>query len=166
MKRLIYALTLMIPLVLLCFCSCGDETVEVSNHERPIINLCSSLEHSDGQTYLNCFVPAAKKAYLNPDSSSSRSSDITADVYKNSGLDTGDKIACEIIGKRELASADCEKLQKEYRSKYAKNITIEKAFQIDASLVSAKGTDVRKFTVVLIDSSWYIFSEVIEKFNF
>ena len=163
MKR--YITTLILILSALCFCSCGDETVEATNHERPIINLCSSIEHSDSETYLNCFVPAARKAYLES-SSRSGSSNIIDTVLKNSGLEENRTLSCEIIGKRELASADREKLEKQYRNDYAKNVTFEKAFQIDAGIVSPKGTDVRKFTVVLLDESWYIYDEVIEKFRF
>ncbi len=164
MKR--YITTLIFILSVLCFCSCADDTSEVSNHDRPIINLCSSLEHSDAETYLNCFVPAAKKAYLNSNSSSSDSTDIIDTVIKNSGLEENRSLNCEIIGKRELASADREKLERQYKNDYTKNVTFEKAFQIDASIVSAKGTDVRKFTVVLLDDSWYIYSKVIDKFYF
>jgi hypothetical protein len=164
MKRLITTLILIITA--LCFCGCGDDTSEVSNHERPIINLCSSLEHSDKEAYLNCFVPAARKAYLNSGSSSSGSKDIIDTVIKNSGLEENRSLSCDIIGKRELASADREKLERQYKSDYAKNVTFEKAFQIDAGIVSSKGTDIRKFTVVLLDDSWYIYGEVIEKFSF
>lgn len=164
MKRFISALTIILA-ALLCLCGCGEQEQIVSNFERPIIDLCSSFEHSDSAAYLSCFTPAAKKAYQST-SSSSESGSIIETVAKNSGLDDNRKLSCEVIGKRELAGADREKLKKQYRSSYAKNVTIEKAFQIDAAIVSAKGTDMRKFTVVLIDSSWYIFGDVIEKFNF
>ena len=161
---------------LMLFCGCGDEQTDVTNHERPILNLCTSLEHNDANAYLNCFTPAAKKAYLegSEDSDSSESSskgkgsgkDIISRVRSENGLESGDAISCEIIGKLELPSADREKLQKQYKSKYTKNVTIEKAFQIDASLTCSKGTDMHRFTVVLFDESWYIFGDVIEKFEF
>lgn len=165
---------------LMLFCGCGDEQTDVTNHERPILNLCTSFEHKDANAYLNCFTPAAKKAYLDgkggdsSDSSESDSSkksmgksdDIISAVISANGLDDGDKISCEIIGKLELPSAEREKLEKQYKSKYAKNVTIEKAFQIDASLTCSKGTDMHRFTVVLFDESWYIFGDVIEKFEF
>lgn len=165
---------------LMLFCGCGDEQTDVTNHERPILNLCTSFEHKDANAYLNCFTPAAKKAYLDgkggdssdssePDSSKKskgKSDDIISAVISANGLDDGDKISCEIIGKLELPSAEREKLEKQYKSKYAKNVTIEKAFQIDASLTCSKGTDMHRFTVVLFDESWYIFGDVIEKFEF
>ena len=171
---------LMTAAALMLFCGCGDEPVDVTNHERPILNLCTSFEHRDANAYLNCFTPAAKKAYLegksddSSDSSGSDSSkkskgksgDVISAVMSENGLDDGDKISCEIIGKIELPSADREKLEKQYKSKYAKNVTIEKAFQIDASLTCSKGTDMHRFTVVLFDESWYIFGDVIEKFEF
>lgn len=165
MKKIINILTIITAFALLCLCGCGDETVEVSNFERPIINLCSSVEHNDSATYLNCFTPAAKKAYLS-EQSSSGSGDIVDTFVKNSGLQEDRKLSCEIITKLELSSAECEKLQKQYRSQYAKNLTIEKAFQLDAALTSSKGTVMQRFTVVLIDSSWYIHGSVIEKIKF
>ena len=164
MKKTIFTLIMIIS-ALFCLGGCGDSTVEATNHERPILNLCLSLEHGDAQTYLNCFVPAAKKAYLNSDSSSGKK-DILSEVYKNSGLEQGDRINYEIIGKLELASADREKLQKQYKSKYSKNVTIEKAFQIDVNFTTSKSSDLRRLNTVLIDGSWYIFDEVIDKFKF
>lgn len=164
MKKYIVTLTMVLA-ALLCFSGCGDSTVEASNHERPILNLCLSIEHNDSQTYLNCFVPAAKNAYLKQHSSSG-SGDIITTVLKNSGLESGEKLTYEVIGKLELASAEREKLQKQYKSKYSKNVTIEKAFQIDANISSSKKSDVRRFNTVLIDGSWYIFDDVIEKFKF
>ncbi|MBQ2580725.1 MAG: hypothetical protein II574_03755 [Ruminococcus sp.] len=172
MKKLIKALILMTAAALMLFCGCGDEQTDVTNHERPILDLCTSLEHRDANAYLNCFTPAAKKAYLAGEGDSSDSSgkskgkDIISRVMSENGLEDGDKISCEIIGKLELPSADREKLQKQYKSKYAKNVTIEKAFRIDASLTCSKGTDMHRFNVVLFDESWYIFGDVIEKFDF
>lgn len=163
MKRYIVTITLILA-ALICLSGCGDSTVEASNHERPILNLCLSLEHSDARTYLNCFVPAAKNAYLKANSSGS--DDIIKTVQKNSGLESGEKLTYEIIGKIELASADREKLTKQYRSKYSKNVTIEKAFQIDANISTSKKSDLRRFNTVLIDGSWYIFADVIEEFKF
>ena len=87
-------------------------------------------------------------------------------MQKNSGLEGSEKLTYEIIGKIELASAEREKLQKQYKSKYSKNVTIEKAFQIDANISTSKKSDLRRFTTVLIDGSWYIFGDVIEKFKF
>ena len=163
MKKYIVIMTMVLA-ALICLSGCGESTVEASNHERPILNLCLSLEHSDAQTYLSCFVPAAKAEYLR--SSSSGSDDIIKTVQKNSGLDGSEKLSYEIIGKIELASAEREKLQKQYKSKYSKNVTIEKAFQIDANISTSKKSDLRRFTTVLIDGSWYIFGDVIEKFKF
>ena len=176
MKKLIKALILMTAAALMLLCGCGGEQTEVTNHERPILDLCTSLEHNDANAYLGCFTPAAKKAYLaggdedSSDTSDSsgkrRGKDIIADVLSQSGLESGDRISCEVIVKVELPSADREKLQKQYKSKYAKNVTIEKAFQIDASLSCSKGTDMHRFTVVLFDENWYIFGDVIEQFKF
>ena len=87
------------------------------------------------------------------------------ELLDKSGIDAND-ITCEIIGKRELASADREKLQTEYKKTYAKNDEIEKAFQLDVCFTSSKGTDMCKITVVMIDNNWYIYSDVIQRFNF
>lgn len=163
MKKLLKAVVLVMTVCILTLCSCGDQTQEAANHERPVFNLCYSINHNDSRTFLNCFIPPAKKKYLSSDESKSK--DAVSDLLDKSGIEAND-LSCEIIGKRELASADCEKLQKEYKKNYSKNDNFEKAFQIDACFTSSKGTDIRKLTVVLIDNNWYINSDVIQRFRF
>lgn len=153
---------LMLMLSVLLLCSCGSETQEVANHERPVFNLCLSINHRDNNTFLNCFVPPAKKAYLSSDSGSK---DAVGDLLDKCDIEAND-ISCEIIGKRELASADVKKLERSYKKEYSRNDEFTKAFQLDVCFTSSKGSDMEKITVVLIDDSWYINSDIIKSFSF
>ena len=163
MKKPLIALSVLLIVSVLALCSCGSKTEEVANHERPVFNLCYSINHNDSRTYLSCFVPAARKAFLKSDSSNNK--DTVSELLEKSGIEASD-IHCEIIGKRELASADRERLQKDYKKAFSRNDEFDKAFQLDVCFTSSKGTDMRRINVVLIESSWYICSDVIDSFRF
>lgn len=144
---------------------CADSSVLVTNHDRPVYNLFSSISHKDGSTYLNCFTPASKKAYL-ASKDSAGAEKIVAAVLEKSGLESDSELSCEIISRTEISDSEREKLQRQYKKSYSKNDTIEKAFLLSAAITDGKRTIVKDFTVVLIESNWYIYGDVIESFKF
>lgn len=167
MKKIRLFVFLMIS-VLSCvmFSGCGgSSSVLVTNHDRPVYNLCSSISHKDGATYLNCFMPAARKAYL-ASKDSAGPEEIVAGVLEKSGLESDSELSCEIISRTEISDSEKEKLQHQYKKNYSKNDTIEKAFLLSAAIAGGKRTIVKDLTVVLIDDSWYIYGDVIESFKF
>lgn len=165
MKRKLLTLVIIALLTLAALTGCGKETVSATNHERPVFNLCASLSHNDGQAYLNCFMPSAKKAYLSSQEGAGKEG-VAARVRENSKLGDGDNINCEVIGKTELTDEALTKLQREYKKNYSKNDKIEKAFQLTVTFEGPKSSVVKKLTVVMIDESWYIYGDVIEGFEF
>ena len=163
MKKLLILLPIFTAL--LCFCACSKETQPSANFEKPVENLCESLSRKDGATYLNCFVPAEKKAYLVSDSGAGTDG-IIGLVRENSKLGDDERVSCEITGKRELSEELVSNMQRAYKKKYSRNDTIEKAMLLNVNFSNDKGVDIREITVVMIDESWYIYGDIIERFKF
>lgn len=162
MKKLSVLCILVCAAVL--FCSCGKDERAVLGYEQPVATLVTAAEYSDTTSYLSCFTPEAAAAYKNGDSYN----ETLAETLLARGEDKAE-FAYKLSDKKELDSKTVKDLEKSYKDSYHKNVTIKKAVAMTAKFTqTSEGeelSDSREITVVKIENNWYIFGDVIEKFD-
>lgn len=162
MKKLSVLCILVCAAVL--FCSCGKDERAVLGYEQPVATLVTAAEYSDTTSYLSCFTPEAAAAYKNGDSYN----EALAETLLARGKDKAE-FAYKLSDKKELDSEAVKDLEKSYKDSYHKNVTIKKAVTMTAKFTqTSEGeelSDSREITVVKIENNWYIFGDVIEKFD-
>ncbi|WP_295207884.1 hypothetical protein [Ruminococcus sp.] len=162
LKSLFVAVSL---LAVMIFCACGKEERAVLSYEQPVATLTTAAQYGDTQSYISCFTPEAKAEYLAGEDYNSN----LAETLLTRG-DNGAELSYKLSDKTELDSAEMTALEGTYKKDYHKNVTIKKAFKFQATftekLEEKSLSDSIEMTVVKIDTNWYIFGGVIEKFDF
>lgn len=145
-------------------CSCGSEEKALKNYEKPVQNLLVASEHSDTDGYLNCFTPQAKEAYLDSEAYDENLCEKLLENGKYSDVDFTTNSS------EELSEDELSSLEKEYKSKYKKKVTMKKGERLQLKLSALKDEetfyDSLEIIVVRINESWYIYGDVIEEFDF
>ena len=145
-------------------CSCGDEEKIVHNYEKPIENLITAAEHSDTDSYLNCFTPQAKETYIADDEYNEKLAENVLEGGKLEGTDF------ETKSSEDLTADELSELEKEYKAKYKKTVTMKKGERLNVDFTALRGeksvSDNLDIVVVRINDSWFIYGDVIEGFAF
>lgn len=163
--KTIYGILLLLLIIPIAFTSCGDDNF-VMNYEQPLATLVRSAVYSDTEAYLRCFTPEAEDAYRKSEDYSKA----LAETLLPRKEDKKPVFNFEVKSKKDLDNEQIDDLQKEYKDKYTKNIKIKKAYKLNVEFAlgekDEKHLQRMNLTVVKIDDSWYIFSDVITKFDF
>ncbi len=152
--------------LLLTVCGCSDRKPKNAlNYEQPALTFACSIKMGDDESYLNCYTDGAKEKYLNGDSYNSSLTDLLQP--KKGG---GSGLTCKIESSKELENDDLRALEDSYRTAYSRRIAVSKAYILRIAVMSMKNDqmiqDERDLTVVLTDSGWKIFGDVIEQLDF
>lgn len=135
------------------------------NYEQPLATLVRSAVYSDTEAYIKCFTPESAEAYKNSEEYSGKLAE--ALLPRKEG--ERPVFNFEVKSKSELDNEEIDALEKEYKDKYTKNITIKKAYKLNVEFIlgedDEKTAQRMDLTVVKISDSWYVFSEVITEFK-
>lgn len=149
----------------LLLCGCGQKEPSPDGYARRIKTAGFAANYRDAESYLACWLPQEKQRYLDSDSRSE--SFLTSAFDSSDGLS---RVSFEISDSDEMTEPQIEKLEEQAHEKYGTRFEFTKARTVDVEirLNSAREvlTDARKLTVVRYEGGWYIFGEVIDRFDF
>jgi hypothetical protein len=149
----------------LIFSACGKGAKTVLNYEQPVSAMTAALDYADEQSYLSCFLPQAKKAYLASDDY--KSGFISQMIDKSQIIS---RVRIKINDNTELDSEELESLQNDAKKTYGTRFSFTKGEKLDVSILvetrQQELSDSREITVVRYENVWYIYGDVIDSFSF
>lgn len=158
--------SLMILISLFCMASCGEEDeITPANYERPVATMARAITAMDTEAYLNCFTSDEKQEYINSDNYNEE----LVKTFLPSQSENKRILKTKTISDKELGQDKIDQLKQQYKDDFKKRVDITKARQLKVEFI-LQGDKEQKatvnLTVVWIENRWYVYGDVVEKFEF
>ncbi|MBP3272703.1 MAG: hypothetical protein J6M17_10830 [Ruminococcus sp.] len=134
-------------------------------YEMPLTAMRFAASSGDGESYLSAWLPQEKQLYM---SSDSYNEDFLKSIFDYEEFDGAMKV--KVTESRELGESELEELETLAHGKYGTRLDFTKGMKLITEIRVWKNselmTDKRELITVRYNNVWYLYGDMIEKFEF